>query len=166
MSTDPLDNLNLGLPERPGEAVSRVEEVERLPERRTSYLQRNEARLFALRIVRDKTYQDNLFAAARARKLHPSIEALIMHYAWGKPTERVELGAPGTFSDLSELSTTELAERAKLVHTSLIALEYENASPEERSLLEEKAQNSTNDALDFAKRKRLAQIENEGTKPG
>ncbi len=151
MSTD---RLNLGLPDS---GSMQVVESERIASNRTSYLQRNEARLFALEIVRDPTYRENLKKAALARKLHPSIEALVMHYAWGKPTERVELGRAGDFSDdLSNLSDADLKTHALTVASAVVALEYENSTPEERASLESQA----DEARALAHDKREAQYTN------
>lgn len=92
----------------------------------TSHLgraQKNEARLFALTILRDPEYQAATLAAARRRELPPAIEQAIMHYGWGKPVAQMEVGAPGAFaSELEELSTSDLAARAELLAATLRAM--------------------------------------------
>ena len=80
---------------------------------RLTTAQHNEARIFALRVVRDPLYREKLLIFARARRLHPLIEQMLWHYAYGKPPERVELGRAGDFESLEHLSKEELAERAR-----------------------------------------------------
>jgi len=74
---------------------------------------RAEARMFALMIVRDPDYQQKLLKAARTRTLPPAIETLLWHFAYGKPTEHVELGRPGDFDDFSGMTEEQLAAKAK-----------------------------------------------------
>jgi hypothetical protein len=83
-----------------------------------------------------------------------------MHYGWGKPAERVELGGPGAFTDdLSELSLEQLEQRGKEVITDIIALQYSTASPDEKRLLEARARSSTDLALSEAERRHLQRID-------
>jgi hypothetical protein len=83
-----------------------------------------------------------------------------MHYGYGKPADRVELGAPGAFSnDLSDLSLSELAERSKNVVHAIVSLEYENASPEEQKQIEARAVQETNEALAQRKTTELEELE-------
>jgi hypothetical protein len=49
-----------------------------------------EARAFASSIVDDPKYQANLRKRALAGKLKPQIEAMLWHYAKGKPVERYQ----------------------------------------------------------------------------
>lgn len=72
---------------------------------------RNEARIFALQIVRDPAYRTNLLLAARNRTIPPGIESLLWHYAFGKPVETVEVGRIGE-SNYEELSREALINRA------------------------------------------------------
>jgi len=52
------------------------------------------------------------------------MEAMLWHYAYGKPIERVELSkAP----DLSDLSEADLAARAQMLHTVLSAVAEQKA---------------------------------------
>jgi len=120
----PLTLLNSGLRVRPSEQA---------PETRLTHSQRNEARTFALSIVRDPEYRANLLKAARTRTLPPAVEVVLLAYAWGKPTERVELGRPGAFDDLSSLTTDELAQRARLLAEVASSLTPEPESPEEQT---------------------------------
>ena len=80
---------------------------------RLSGAQQNEARIFALRLVRDPVYRAVLLRDWRARKLHPAIEQMIYAYAWGRPPERIELGRIGESDELQHLSKEELAARAR-----------------------------------------------------
>lgn len=50
-----------------------------------------EARELAQRLVHDADYQRGLVERAQAKKLHPAIEVMIWHYAFGKPTEKLEV---------------------------------------------------------------------------
>lgn len=45
---------------------------------------------FARDILEDETYRERLRLRARTGKIAPAIEALLYHYAYGKPVERVE----------------------------------------------------------------------------
>jgi hypothetical protein len=78
-----------------------------------SRAQKNEARLFCLNIVRNPAYREALLRDAIARKLPPPIELEILRHAWGKPPDRLEVGRPGDFAELEELSSEQLVERAQ-----------------------------------------------------
>lgn len=79
-----------------------------------SRAQRREAQLFCLSIVRDETYRAGLMLAAQARDLPPAIEALIWHYAYGKPPDKLELSVGEEQArNLEDLSPAELADRAR-----------------------------------------------------
>ena len=49
-----------------------------------------EARAVCAAIVDDPTYRKTLVARAKAGELSPAIEAMLWHYACGKPKEQVE----------------------------------------------------------------------------
>ena len=51
-----------------------------------------DAREAAAQIVNDPTYRDNLLKRARSGELSPAVEALMWHYAHGKPREAFEDG--------------------------------------------------------------------------
>lgn len=106
-------------PNTPGGATARVLPFERFSGTRLSKAQQNEARLFALVILRDPEYQRNLLAAARKRELPPAVETAIMAYGWGKPPDKVEVGKPGEFSELEDLSAEDLAQRAEALASVL-----------------------------------------------
>jgi hypothetical protein len=72
-----------------------------------------EGQAFALRIINDAQYQENLLRAARNRLLPSGLEVTLLHYAFGRPTERMELGPPGSFKELQGLTEKELATRAR-----------------------------------------------------
>jgi hypothetical protein len=76
---------------------------------------RNEARLFALAIVRDPEYRNNLMSAMRDRTVPAAVENTILAYAYGKPTERVEVGKPGEFEELDDLSDAALLAHGQLL---------------------------------------------------
>ncbi len=49
-----------------------------------------EARAICAAIVDDPTYRRTLVARAKAGELPPAIEAMLWHYAYGKPKEQIE----------------------------------------------------------------------------
>jgi hypothetical protein len=51
-----------------------------------------EIRDFAKRLIADKAYQKNLRVRLREGSA-PHMETLLFHYAYGKPTETIDLGA-------------------------------------------------------------------------
>ena len=58
-----------------------------------------EAQAVCAGIVDDPTYRTKLVARAKAGELAPAIEAMLWHYAYGKPKEQVEVsGALETVS--------------------------------------------------------------------
>ena len=69
-----------------------------------------EARAICAAILDDPTYRTNLTARARAGTLAPAVEAMLWHYAFGKPRESLEVTV-GPAGDLSELSTEDLLHR-------------------------------------------------------
>jgi len=74
---------------------------------------RAEAKNFSLLILRDPTYRANLLKRAQAGTLAPAVEIALMHYGWGKPTERIEIGQPGSFTDAEGLSSRQLGDRVR-----------------------------------------------------
>jgi hypothetical protein len=84
---------------------------------RLSRAQKNEARLFALSVVRDPTYRQNLLRDARARKLAPALEITIMAYAWGKPADKLEISLPQ--AELQELTNEQLLSRVREIGEAL-----------------------------------------------
>ena len=67
-------------------------------------------------MVDDPVYQAHIRRRALAGELAPGIEAMLWHYAKGRPIERQEVGTPGAFSHLSnkELKVILQEELAKL----------------------------------------------------
>jgi len=49
-----------------------------------------EGQAYARRVVEDPEVQAMLFAQAKAGTLSAPIFTVLMYYAWGKPTERIE----------------------------------------------------------------------------
>ena len=70
-----------------------------------------EARAVCAAILDDPTYRTNLTARARAGTLAPAVEAMLWHYAFGKPKDSLDVTV-GPAGDLSELSTEDLLHRA------------------------------------------------------
>ena len=69
-----------------------------------------EARAVCAAILDDRTYRTNLTARARAGTLAPAVEAMLWHYAFGKPKDSLDVTV-GPAGDLSELSTEDLLHR-------------------------------------------------------
>ena len=69
-----------------------------------------EARGVCAAILDDPTYRTNLTRRARAGTLAPAVEAMLWHYAFGKPKDSLNVTI-GPAGDLSELSTEELLHR-------------------------------------------------------
>lgn len=76
---------------------------------------RAEAKQFCLRIVRDPRYAASFAERAFSGTLPAAVEVTMLHYAWGKPVEHIEVGLPQSSVDLSELSDEQLAERAGMI---------------------------------------------------
>jgi hypothetical protein len=53
-----------------------------------------EARDLAQQLLGEKTYTERFKARLLAGELPPALEAMIWHYAYGKPIERLEVDAP------------------------------------------------------------------------
>jgi hypothetical protein len=120
----------------------------RLPQGgRTLAASRNEARIFALGLVRDAQYRANLLKAMRERTVAPAVEVAILAYAYGKPTERVEVGRPGEFNELDEMSPEALLARAQLIAAALAGdPEALKAYAGEHNLIQEVAEQRTDDS--------------------
>ena len=69
-----------------------------------------EAKVICAAILDDPTYRTNLTARARAGTLAPAVEAMLWHYAFGKPKDSLDVTV-GPVGDLSELSTEDLLHR-------------------------------------------------------
>ena len=70
-----------------------------------------EARAVCAAILDDPTYRTNLTARARAGTLAPAVEAMLWHYAFGKPKDSLDVTLGHAGGDLSELSTEDLLHR-------------------------------------------------------
>lgn len=70
-----------------------------------------EARANAREIIEDVAYKENLKLRAVKGTLHPVVEQMLWHYAYGKPKDRVEVqtSASTTGRDYHEMSESELA---------------------------------------------------------
>ena len=71
-----------------------------------------EAKAVCAAIVDDPTYRRNLTARARRGDLAPAIEAMLWHYAYGKPKETIGVTVVEAHDDLSGLSTEKLLQKA------------------------------------------------------
>jgi hypothetical protein len=54
-----------------------------------------EVRALAQALVRDPKYMEAFRQRWREGSLPPAVEAMVWHYAWGKPHERVQVDTPG-----------------------------------------------------------------------
>jgi hypothetical protein len=149
MSSSKMLNPNLGPSQSEASSISPSEAVslERFQDSRKRYAERNEARLFALRVVRDPLYQENVLSRARQGNLPPAVETRLMEYAWGKPTETIEISSQS--DDLSSLPTGMLLEKARSLAIRVAALEIEESaslSEDKRKLIELKLQEETDKA--------------------
>lgn len=79
-------------------------------------LTRREAQSFCKTILTSDTYRNQLKEKAEKGNLHPSIEAMLWHYAFGKPAEEVNVNVS---EDLSQLSTEQLGERVQVAMQAL-----------------------------------------------
>lgn len=71
------------------------------------------AREFAQNILADADYKAKLLDRAKRGVLHPAIEQMLWHYAYGKPKDVVELHDNRSTVNLLEMSDVELAELAR-----------------------------------------------------
>ena len=74
-----------------------------------------EARAVCAAIVNDPTYRAKLTARAQAGTLAPPVEAMLWHYAYGKPRDSVHVTVGEHQEDLTELSTEELMHQVDLL---------------------------------------------------
>lgn len=80
----------------------------------------NEARAFALEIVRSEEYRASLMSRVRTGTLPPNIEAMLWAYAYGKPMDRLQVEHVVPGAALHEMSLAELGERAALIGKVLL----------------------------------------------
>jgi hypothetical protein len=80
---------------------------------------RQEAQSFCRKLVQSSEYRQKLEARLLRGDLPPALEAMIWHYAFGKPAETINLNVQEGQEDLSGLSTEELLERSKKLQEAL-----------------------------------------------
>ncbi len=78
-----------------------------------------EARSICTAILGDPTYRATLLVRAHAGTLPPAVETMLWHYAYGKPTDIVDVTVGAREENLRELSTEELLERVDTVREQL-----------------------------------------------
>lgn len=83
---------------------------------------RGEAQAFARRLLNSQAYRTSLEDRIKDKKLAPQIEALLWHYAYGKPIEQVQVNVTQG-DDLTGLPLDELYKR-----TAALAHQLEEAS--------------------------------------
>jgi hypothetical protein len=72
---------------------------------------------FALAIVNSREFRSFIVDGILDGKINAAIVTRLMDYAWGKPTERLEISEPPS---LSELSADELRHRALAVARTIV----------------------------------------------
>ena len=80
-----------------------------------------EAREFARHFLRSSEYSTSVERRILLDELPAGVEVALWHYAFGKPTETVEVAITGV-SGLTELSAADLAAEATLVSTQILQL--------------------------------------------
>lgn len=73
---------------------------------------------FCEEMVNDPSYRHGIKVRLLEGTLPNSLETMIWHYAAGKPTEHVEMNVSEK-TDLSKLTASELAERARVLQEFL-----------------------------------------------
>lgn len=74
---------------------------------------RHQAQTFARNLLQSETYRESLEERIKQKNLAPAIEALLWHYAFGKPVEQVQISVTQGVEDLSSLTLDELYERSR-----------------------------------------------------
>lgn len=93
---------------------------------------RHEAQRFARDLLESKDYRDSVKTRVRLGTLPPAIEAMLWHYAYGKPIEQIAMTVTPGQEDLSNLSLEQLQERAAMIaHAVQEARELADALPAE-----------------------------------
>lgn len=91
-------------------------------------------RQFALEIVNNQEYRNNLLAEAINRSLDPRVEEMLWKYAYGVPKQTMEIQTSKA-SDLSSLTDQQLAAEAERVRQQILdRAEEERAADEARAL--------------------------------
>ena len=124
---------------------------------------RAEAKNFALLILRDPTYRQNLIVRARAGTLAPAVEIALWHYAYGKPAERLEVGGPGAFGvEHENLTDRQLGDRIRL----LAEIVEQGGNPDDPLPTMEELERKYDDAREAALVTRLKHIDYEENRKG
>lgn len=85
----------------------------------TTAHQRHVAQDFCRKLVEDKKYQEQLRISLVARTCAPAIEMMVWAYAYGRPTEHIDLNKNTNEGDLSAMSLLELQKLAGKVQEEL-----------------------------------------------
>jgi hypothetical protein len=100
-----------------------------------------DARRRALAILNDPDYVTNLLVRAKAGILHPSVEVMLWHYSFTKPTDHIEVADVAAMK-LADMTPEELALRADRIS---LALREQAAEDARRRQAEAAAQNPSMD---------------------
>jgi len=92
------------------------------------------ARAVCLKILEDPEYRQSIARRIKNDALPAAVECLMWHYAYGKPTEKMEVHVSG--DELQDLSSAQLAARA----SSLAKMIKKDAEKEQRELEQESSQ--------------------------
>lgn len=79
------------------------------------------ARKVIAEILDDPEYLRQLKRRALGGVLAPAVEIMLWHYMYGKPAENVNVDVTYKKEDLSKLSDSELAARAKVLSEQILA---------------------------------------------
>jgi hypothetical protein len=80
---------------------------------------RSEAQRFARQVVESESYRETVKTRAKNGTLAPAVEQMLWYYAYGKPSEHINMTVtPGT-EDLAGMSIEQLQERAQELNNQL-----------------------------------------------
>ncbi len=80
----------------------------------------HEAREFARKFLDSSDYRLSLERRILLDELPGGVEVMLWYYAFGKPTDKVEVSLPKN-AELQEMSSIELAEEAKRISLAILA---------------------------------------------
>lgn len=97
---------------------------------------RYEARRRARELLESSDYKDSLTRRIQNDTLPAAVEVALWHYAYGKPTEHVELNVSQRERSLREMTVDELRERARQLSEQLDqAVQLDQAIPANYKIL-------------------------------
>lgn len=96
------------------------------------------AQAFAQEIVESKDYRDSLTSRIKSGALPAQLEAMLWHYAYGKPKETVEVlvNEHAIEQELNDLSEEQLAARAQEIAVEIATMARQRTEIEKELHLE------------------------------